>query len=64
MSIGVDAPPVGDENEAQFLMLHHLKMAAMYFEATPTVLNLPQDEFSTVAMQAWAKAMEGLYPDD
>lgn len=64
MSIGVDAFPVENEEEARILMLHHLRLAAMYFEATPEHLNLPTDEFSSPAMEAWVSKMEGLYPDD
>lgn len=64
MSIGVDAFPVSNEEEARTLMIHHLRLAAMYFEATPNDLRLPTDDFSSSAMQAWANAMEGLYADD
>lgn len=64
MSIGVDAFPVENEEEARILMLHHLRLAAMYFEATPTKIEVPEDEFSRPAMNAWLDAMEGLYPDD
>lgn len=66
MTIGVDAPPVVDEQEAQTLLLHHLKLAAMYFEASPVDLMaaLPGDEFSLPAMTAWVSAMEALYPEE
>lgn len=64
MSIGIDAFPVADEEEARVLMIHHLRLAAMYFEATPNDLRLPNDEFSSAAMIAWACAMEGLYHND
>lgn len=62
--INVCGVPVENEHHAEILMLHHLRLAAQYFEATPMPLKLPQDEFSSVAMAAWANAMEGLYPDD
>lgn len=32
--IYVDAPPVENENEATKLMIYHLQLAALYFEAT------------------------------
>lgn len=67
MTIGVDAPRVTDEEEALVLMLHHLRLAAMYFEATPNenlCERLPADEFSRPAMAAWAEAMEALYPEE
>lgn len=64
MTIRVDAPPVEDEEAALFLMLYHLRMAAMYFEATPLV-GRPSDpkEFSLPAMQAWFDEMNNLYPE-
>lgn len=66
MSIGVDAPRVEDEAEARVLLLHHLRLAAMYFEASPEDLieTLPGDEFSLPAMTAWVGAMEALYPSE
>lgn len=65
MSIGVDAPRVADHAEAEFLCLYHLRMAAMYFEATDLNLceRLPADEFSRPAMAAWVEQMEALYPE-
>lgn len=66
MSIGVDAPRVEDAKEAEFLCLYHLKMAAMYFEATDEdfIAKLPGDEFSLPAMTAWVGEMEALYPSE
>jgi len=63
MTINVDVCPVEDEQEALFLMLHHLKLAATYFEATPTTFDIP-DTFSKPAMRAWLDGMEKLYPED
>lgn len=66
MSIGIDGPPVKDAEEAEFLVLYHLKMAAAYFEATNLDLceRLPADEFSRPAMAAWVENMEALYPEE
>lgn len=66
MTIGVDAPPVEDAAEARILLLHHLRLAAMYFEATDEdlITTLPGDEFSLPAMTAWVGAMEALYPEE
>lgn len=66
MGINVDAPPADDAQQAEFLMLHHLRLAAMYFEATDENLcpRLPTDDFSRPAMAAWVEAMEALYPDN
>lgn len=46
-------------------MLYHLRMAAMYFEATDLNLHerLPVDDFSVTAMRAWEHAMEALYTE-
>lgn len=46
-------------------MLHHLRLAAAYFEATPTVIPVDAiaDDFSYTAMAAWVKAMDALYPE-
>lgn len=63
--LNVDAPPV-TAKEADFLAIYHLRMAAMYFEATDENLceRLPADEFSRSAMAAWVESMEALYPED
>ena len=66
MTIGIDIPPVQDEQEALILMIHHLQLAAAYFEATPDPIlmgDLPWG-FHTPAYVAWIKAMEKLYPKD
>lgn len=63
MAIGVDMPPVENEQEALVLMLHHLKLAAAYFEATPTVFDVPE-HFSSPAIWAWVVAMAALYPEE
>lgn len=63
MPINVCVPPVEDEQEALQLMLHHLTLAASYFEATPKDISVP-DSFSAPAMRAWLEAMEGLYPEE
>ncbi len=64
--MNIDAPSVANETEAMVLMLHHLKLAAMYFEATPEVYphSFTSGEFSEPAMRAWIAAMEDLYPKD
>jgi len=66
MSINVDAPPVEDEQEALTLMIYHLRLAAMYFEATPELLpaRWAANHFSSPAMIEWASEMEKLYPED
>ena len=64
MTIRIDIPPVDDEQEALVLMFHHLKMAAAYFEATPTSIGTVPDVHSAPAIRAWLEAMEGLYPED
>lgn len=66
MAINVDMDPVENEQEALFLMLHHLKLAAKYFEATP--VPIPPESFAHLwswpAITAWLSAMEALYPED
>lgn len=54
---------VKNSKEAEVLMIHHLRLAASFFEATDVALNLPQDDFTHSAMSAWVNAMEALYPD-
>ena len=65
MAINVDCITVEDEEEAFRLALHHLQLAAMYFEASPMDLVdrlQRQTDFSKPAMVAWVKRMEELYP--
>jgi hypothetical protein len=64
MSIRIDMVPVEDAAEAERLCIHHLQLAAMYFEATDNDLEerLPRNEFSSPAMVDWARRMEALYP--
>ena len=62
--IGLDAPSVSNESEAFTLMVHHLSLAAMYFEATADPLPPFPLHFSEPAMAAWAETMEKLYPTD
>lgn len=62
MPLGVDVSPVEHEDEALVLMLHHLKLAAAYFEATPTTIEVPE-HFSRDAMVAWLGVMEKQYQD-
>lgn len=66
MSIGIDAPRVENAAEAETLLFHHLRLAAMYFEATDENLTrrVPSGEFSAPAMTEWVAAMEKLYPED
>lgn len=66
MTIGVDAPRVANGEEANLLLVHHLRLAAMYFEASTEdlIAVLPSDDFSLPAMQVWVGAMEALYPGD
>jgi hypothetical protein len=64
--INVDVCPVEDESEALLLMLHHLRLAAAYFEATPQNLTCRflGEHFSQPAILSWIEAMEKLYPND
>ena len=62
--MNIDTPTVIDEAEAIVLMLHHLQLAAAYFEATPKVIPIDFIHFSHPAIVAWIAAMEALYPDD
>ena len=62
MTIGIDVPPVDNEQEALALMFYHLKMAAAYFEASPTEIETP-DTHSKYAIQAWLMQMEAMYDD-
>ena len=55
---------VASEAEAGTLCIHHLRLAAAYFEATSRNLQPPSDEFSAPAMLAWLAAMEAWYPGD
>lgn len=67
MSIHIDMVPVEDEEEAFRLALHHLQLAAMYFEASPMDLVgrfTSLTDHSRPAMIAWAKRMEELYPPE
>lgn len=66
MSINVELSPVENEEEALFLMLHHLKLAASYFEATPDPILLGDLPWGRLlpAYTAWIKAMSKLYPDE
>jgi hypothetical protein len=63
MVINVSAPPVENEQEARLLMMHHLRLAALYFEATPKVISSVPDTFSQHAIRAWLAEMEALYPE-
>lgn len=63
MTINVDIPPVEDEQEALYLMLYHLKLAAMYFEATPLEITIPETH-SQCAIRSWLASMESLYSDE
>lgn len=64
--IRIDAPPIEDEAEATALVLHHLRLAAAYFEALPDPFEPDGwDEYHCgPAMKAWLAAMEALYPDE
>lgn len=64
--MNIDAPPVNDGTEALVLMLHHLRLAAMYFEATPEEYphSYCDEDFSRPAIRAWVTNMEALYPKD
>ena len=67
MTINIDAPSVKDEQEALGLMIYHLKMAATYFEATPSsisVMDVTAGEFSQRPMIKWMGEMEKLYPEE
>ncbi len=60
----IDGLTVGTGAEAEALCLHHLRIAALLFEATDEdfIAKLPGDEFSLKAMTAWVAAMDALYP--
>lgn len=66
MTIGVDIRPVENEYEALTLMIHHLDLAAAYFEATPEEIPVSnvRHHFSFPAIIAWVGAMEKLYPKE
>lgn len=65
MTIYIDITPVEDEQEALTLMLHHLKLAAAYFEATPTDITreMVGYTYSAPAIMLWLQGMEALYPE-
>lgn len=55
---------VDSADEALRLMLYHLHLASLYFEATDENLDLSlPGEFSAPAIRAWAATMETLYQD-
>ena len=64
--INVCVAPVADEDEALFLMLHHLQLAAAYFEATPLEITPADigDHFYAPAIKAWLTVMTDLYPEE
>jgi hypothetical protein len=66
MGLTVDVPPVDDGEAALTLMFHHLQLAAAYFEATPSLIELKDipATFSAAPIRAWLAAMEALYPED
>jgi len=66
MGLTVDVPPVDDEEAALTLMFHHLQLAAAYFEATPSPIELEDipATFSAAPIWAWLLAMGALYPED
>ena len=64
MAINVDVPPVSDEQAALALMFHHLRLAAAYFEATPSKIADVPEGFSAPAMFAWIEAMEDQDPQE
>lgn len=59
--MNIEGVPVENAAEAERLMFYHLRLAANLFEATDTCLKIPKDEFSTLAMKVWLRAMAGLY---
>jgi hypothetical protein len=63
MAIYVDAPLVKNEQEALFLMFHHLELAAAYFEAAPAAVQVA-DVFSHAAICPWLQEMDSLYTRD
>lgn len=66
MTINVDILPVQDEEEALLLMLHHLHLAASYFEATPAPVreSMVPDTYAAPAIWSFIKTMDNLYPED
>jgi len=59
----LDMMSVNDEQEAESLMFHHLKLAARLFEVTGLNPKIPSNEFSSPAIQQWLAGMESLYPE-
>lgn len=60
----IDTIAVGDADDARKFMLHHLQIAARFFELTDEDLHLSEvDEFSAPAIKAWVAEMENLYKD-
>ena len=47
--------------EAGQNMLHHLRLAAAFFEAGGDEIAIPKKEFSGKAMSCWAVVMKGIY---
>lgn len=64
MTIGISTRlEVADEQEALFLMLHHLRLAATYFELVPEVVppDFAGETHDALAINAWFSAMEAIY---
>lgn len=65
MTIRVDAPPVENEEEAYALMVHHLRLAAAYFEGTELAVvgRLAADDLDFVgeAAVAFARVLDASY---
>lgn len=64
----IDAPPVKNQQEALTLMLHHLGLAARYFEATPeddalckAAIIATLDDHGKEAALAWFDEMDAAY---
>jgi len=67
MATHIESVDVESEEEALVFMVHHLQIAARYFEGTPKVIpvdSIRSSEFSFPAIVAWVQAMEGLYPNE
>lgn len=66
MAIHIDLVPVENEQEGLALMMHHLQLAAAYFEAAPLGLQSRYlgEHHSMPAIKVWIQAMDELYPDD
>jgi hypothetical protein len=70
MTINIDVPGVEDEDHAYGLMMHHLSLAAAYFEATATNVAalIPRDDVYServrVAAKVFVDRLEAEYEEE